>query len=128
MLMNNVEHGSPGDAGPDVGNESGSECGTHWLSQDGRWLPQNKRMKLTIALASPHGTRRRGSACSPFGEHRALAAYPRCSADRTGVRTGVAPGPWPLLGLAGTGKRRGRQRRAHMQRARGPRVVAPPHA
>jgi hypothetical protein len=41
----------------------------------------NKRMKLTIALASPHGTRRRGSACSPFGEHRALAAYPRCSAD-----------------------------------------------
>src|SRR5512145_476831 len=38
-------------------------------------------MKLTIALASPHGTRRRGSACSPFGEHRALAAYPRCSTD-----------------------------------------------
>jgi hypothetical protein len=43
----------------------------------------NKRMKLTIALASPHGTRKRGSACSPFGEHRALAAYPRCSTDTT---------------------------------------------
>jgi hypothetical protein len=38
----------------------------------------NKRMKLTATLASPHGTRRRGSACSPFGEHRAPAAYPWC--------------------------------------------------
>jgi hypothetical protein len=46
-----------------------------------RATPPNKRMKLTIALASPHGTRRRGSACSPFGEHRALAAYPRCYPD-----------------------------------------------
>jgi len=45
----------------------------------------NKRMKLTIAIASPHGTRR-GAACSPFGEHRALAAYPRCDADRNGNR------------------------------------------
>jgi hypothetical protein len=38
-------------------------------------------MKLTIALASPHRTRRRGSARSPFGEHRGLAAYRRCHAD-----------------------------------------------
>jgi hypothetical protein len=43
--------------------------------------PSNNRMKLTVALASPHGTRRRGSACSPFGEHRAPAAYPECSTD-----------------------------------------------
>jgi hypothetical protein len=53
----------------------------HWKNQLGAGLVEvqsNKRMKLTIALASPHETRRRGSACSPFGEHRALAAYPRC--------------------------------------------------
>jgi hypothetical protein len=35
----------------------------------------NKRMKLTIALASaPRDTEEGHSACSPFGEHRALAA------------------------------------------------------
>jgi hypothetical protein len=47
----------------------------HWKNQLGAGLVEvqsNKRMKLTIALASPHGTRGRDSACSPFGEHRAL--------------------------------------------------------
>jgi hypothetical protein len=44
--------------------------------------PSNKRMKLSIALASaPRDTEEGHSACSPFGEHRALAAYPRCSTD-----------------------------------------------
>jgi hypothetical protein len=39
-------------------------------------------MKLAIALASaPRDTEEGHSACSPFGEHRALAAYPRCSTD-----------------------------------------------
>jgi hypothetical protein len=42
----------------------------------------NKRMKLSIALASaPRDTEEGHSACSPFGEHRTLAAYPRCSTD-----------------------------------------------
>ena len=44
--------------------------------------PPNKRMKLSIALASPpRSTSGGGFACPPFGGHRALAAYPRCSAD-----------------------------------------------
>lgn len=73
--------------------------------------PPNKRMKLTIALASPHGTRRRGSACSPFGEHRAIAAYPRCWAAEEGQRNvtvelaaGVA-GSWHLR-CGGSNERR----------------------
>ena len=50
-------------------------------------VPPNKRMKLTIALATaPRDTEEGHSACSPFGEHRALAAYPRCWADRKRVR------------------------------------------
>ena len=44
--------------------------------------PPNKRMKLSIALASPpRSTSGGGYACPPFGGHRALAAYPRCSPD-----------------------------------------------
>jgi hypothetical protein len=40
----------------------------------------NKRMKLTIVLAPPPRSTSGGAyACSPFGEHRTLAAYPRCS-------------------------------------------------
>jgi hypothetical protein len=47
-----------------------------------RWRPSNKRMKLTSALASaPRDTEEGHFACSPFGEHRALAAYPRCYTD-----------------------------------------------
>jgi len=39
--------------------------------------PDNNRMKLTIALApAPRDMEEGHSACSPFGEHRALAAYP----------------------------------------------------
>ena len=39
-------------------------------------------MKLTIALApAPRDTEEGHSACPPFGGHRALAAYPRCSTD-----------------------------------------------
>jgi hypothetical protein len=42
----------------------------------------NKRMKLTSVLASaPRDTEEGHSACSPFGEHRTLAAYPQCSTD-----------------------------------------------
>ena len=42
----------------------------------------NKALQLTIALApAPRDTEEGHSACSPFGEHRALAAYPRCSTD-----------------------------------------------
>ena len=45
-------------------------------------MQSNKRMKLTIALAPPpRSTSGGGYACSPFGEHRALAAYPRCWTD-----------------------------------------------
>ena len=44
--------------------------------------PPNKRMKLPIVLAPPpRSTSGGGYACSPFGEHRTLAAYPRCSTD-----------------------------------------------
>src|SRR5262245_24537366 len=44
--------------------------------------PSNKRMKLSIVLApAPRDTEEGHSACSPFGEHRTLAAYPRCSTD-----------------------------------------------
>jgi hypothetical protein len=48
--------------------------------------PQNTWMKLSIALApAPRDTEEGHSACSPFGEHRALAAYPRCSPDARAV-------------------------------------------
>lgn len=48
--------------------------------------PPNKRMKLTSALASaPRDTEEGHFACPPFGRHRALAAYPRCSADLFGA-------------------------------------------
>ena len=80
-----------GGSGEWHGNDSGRSSGARGLwpgflartpaRRCGCGSPSNKRMKLAIALASPHGTRRRGSACSPFGEHRALAAYPRCYAD-----------------------------------------------
>ena len=44
--------------------------------------PSNNRMKLTITLAPPpRSTSGGGYACSPFGEHRTLAAYPGCSTD-----------------------------------------------
>jgi len=44
--------------------------------------PPNKRMKLSIALApAPRRIPEGHSACPPFGGHRALAAYPRCSTD-----------------------------------------------
>ena len=44
--------------------------------------PPNKALQLTIALAPPpRSTSGGGYACSPFGEHRALAAQPRCSTD-----------------------------------------------
>jgi hypothetical protein len=47
-----------------------------------RRTPSNKRMKLTSVLASaPRRIPEGHSACSPFGEHRTLAAYPRCWAD-----------------------------------------------
>jgi hypothetical protein len=48
----------------------------------GMW-PPNKRLELTIALAAaPRINAKEGhSACSPFGEHRALAAQAWCSAD-----------------------------------------------
>src|SRR5437867_5752834 len=46
----------------------------------------NKRMKLTSVLASaPRDTEEGHSACSPFGEHRTLAAYPGCYADIRGT-------------------------------------------
>jgi len=46
----------------------------------------NKRMKLTIALASaPRDTEEGHFACPPFGGHRALAAYPRCSTDMLAI-------------------------------------------
>src|SRR5262245_46108855 len=49
--------------------------------------PSNKWMKLSIALASaPRDTEEGHSACSPFGEHRALGAYPRCSTDVKGLK------------------------------------------
>jgi len=49
--------------------------------------PSNKRMKLTIALApAPRDTEEGQSACSPFGEHRALAAERGCWADDRGVK------------------------------------------
>jgi hypothetical protein len=57
------------------------------------WLRarSNKRMKLTIALASaPRDTEEGHSACPPFGGHRALAAYPRCSPDIVGTNGSVA--------------------------------------
>ena len=51
--------------------------------------PPNKRMKLTIALAPPpRSTSGGGYACPPFGGHRALAAYPRCSTDVRNVAHG----------------------------------------
>src|SRR5262245_34518743 len=54
--------------------------GNLWLWN--RDAPSNKRMKLSIALASaPRDTEEGHSACPPFGGHRALAAYPRRSTD-----------------------------------------------
>jgi len=48
--------------------------------------PSNNRMKLTIVLApAPRDTEEGHSACSPFGEHRTLAAYPGCSTDVGGA-------------------------------------------
>src|SRR5262245_10068881 len=48
----------------------------------------NKRMKLTSVLApAPRDTEEGHSACSPFGEHRTLAAYPRCSTDTVATST-----------------------------------------
>jgi len=44
--------------------------------------PPNNALQLTIALApAPRDTEEGHSACSPFGEHRALAAERGCSAD-----------------------------------------------
>src|SRR5262245_53201464 len=49
-------------------------------------VPANKRMKLSIALApAPRDTEEGHSACPPFGGHRALAAYPRCSTGSQAV-------------------------------------------
>ena len=45
-------------------------------------MQANNALQLTIALApAPRDTEEGHSACSPFGEHRTLAAYPRCSTD-----------------------------------------------
>jgi hypothetical protein len=69
-------------------------------SHSGRAEPPHKRMKLTRALASPHGTRRRGSACPRLGGHRALAAYPQCWADKSrlsNVSVVVLLSPWRQL-------------------------------
>ena len=82
ILIKDVEHGSPGDAGSAVSSGLGHERSTRWQSQDDHRLLPNKRMKLTSALASaPRDTEAGHSACPPFGGHRTLAAYPRCWAD-----------------------------------------------
>jgi hypothetical protein len=45
-------------------------------------VPQNNALQLTIALApAPRDTEEGHFACSPFGEHRALAAERGCWAD-----------------------------------------------
>ena len=48
----------------------------------------NKALELTIALApAPRVNAKEGHyACSPFGEHRALAAQRRCSMDASAVQ------------------------------------------
>jgi len=44
--------------------------------------PANNALQLTIALASaPRDTEEGHFACSPFGEHRALAAERECWTD-----------------------------------------------
>src|SRR6185436_14119645 len=68
-------------------------------------------MKLSIALASaPRDTEEGHSACPPFGGHRALAAYPRCSTDSLAsaqllatdlVMFGAAPHERPAYGGSG---------------------------
>ena len=53
----------------------------------------NKRMKLSVALApAPRDTEEGHSACSPFGEHRAPAAYARCSTDERKAEDGMPRG------------------------------------
>jgi hypothetical protein len=55
-------------------------------------VPANKRMELTIALASARRDAEEGHfACSRFGEQRALAGYPRCSADQACALSGRPP-------------------------------------